>query len=119
VLVPVPLHRWRLLKRRYNQSALLVQGVAKAVGKPAMVDGLMRVRATPSQGFLKRPEREANVKGAFAVNPARVSAINGKTVLLVDDVFTTGATLNACTDALYKAGAAAVDVLAIARVPKD
>ncbi|MBU6234320.1 MAG: ComF family protein [Alphaproteobacteria bacterium] len=115
VLVPVPLHRFRLLRRRYNQSALLAQ----RLGRPVCVDALERIKRTVPQGSLSRKERDKNVRGAFRVNPARVGQIAGKTVLLVDDVFTTGATLNACADALYKAGAAAVDVLAIARVPKD
>lgn len=117
VLVPVPLHPRRLLKRRYNQSALLARGVAAACCKPCLVDGLKRIRPTPPQGSLDRKDRLENVKGAFAVRDA--SAVVGKTVLLIDDVFTTGATLNVCADTLYKAGAAAVDVLAIARVPKD
>lgn len=119
IIVPVPLHRWRLLRRRYNQSALLAAGVARASGRSVCVDGLLRCRATRPQGHLSRAEREANIKGAFAVNPRRKADIAGKTVLLMDDVFTTGATLNACADALYAAGAAHVDVLAIARVPKD
>lgn len=117
VLLPVPLHRFRLLKRRYNQSALLVRALAAATDKPALLDVLTRVKATPSQGRLTRKEREENMKGAFAVRD--VSRIQGKTVLLIDDVFTTGATLNACAQALYGAGAIAVDVLTIARVPKD
>lgn len=119
VLVPVPLSRWRLLKRRYNQSAILAQRLGAAAMRPVVVDALLRVRHTKPQGGLTRKEREANLKGALVANPSRMAAIAGKTVLLVDDVFTTGATLNACTDTLYKAGAAAVDVLTIARVPKD
>ena len=119
VMVPVPLHRWKLLKRRYNQSALLVCGVARAASKDFCLDGLLRIKATVPQGHLTRKEREANVKAAFAVSPDRVDAIKGKRVLLVDDVFTTGATLDACARELLSAGALNVDVLAIARVPKD
>ena len=117
VFVPVPLHRWRLLKRRYNQSALLAARLARQSGKAAAVDALVRVRATPPQGHLKRAERAANVRGAFRVRDAR--AIAGKRVLLVDDVMTTGATLNACAGALLDAGALSVDVLCVARVVRD
>lgn len=119
VIVPVPLNRWRLLKRRYNQSALLAQGLARASGRAASVDALLRVRRTPPQAYLTKAEREKNVKGAFAVNPKRMGHILGKNVLLLDDVLTTGATLNACATALLAAGAANVDVLTVARVPKD
>jgi ComF family protein len=119
VIIPVPLHRWRLLKRRYNQSALLARGLADAVLKPVCVDGLLRLKATPPQAKLTRPQREDNMRGAFCVNPKRRAHIQGKTVLLLDDVLTTGATLNACAEALYDAGALAVDIIAVARVPKD
>jgi ComF family protein len=117
VLIPVPLHRWRLLKRRYNQSALLAQALGKATGKPVLMHALRRVRATPPQGGLKRAERLSNVKNAFLV--ADAGAILDKAVVLVDDVFTTGATLDACARALLNAGAKSVDVLAVARVVKD
>lgn len=120
VIVPVPLHRWRLLKRRYNQSALLARALGRAAGKRSCVDGLLRIRPTKPQGKMpNREDRARNVKGVFKVNPARLDMVAGKTVLLIDDVLTTGATLNACADALYAAGAAAVDVLTIARVPRD
>ncbi|NBX66556.1 MAG: ComF family protein [Proteobacteria bacterium] len=119
VLVPVPLHRWRLLKRRYNQSALLVRALGAATGKVTVLDGLQRIRPTPTQGRLTRKEREENMKGAFAVRDGAKDAFLGKNIVLVDDVFTTGATLNACAKALYDAGALSVDALTIARVPKD
>lgn len=117
ILVPVPLHRWRLLGRRYNQSALLAKALAKRTGKPALLNALTKTKSTPPQGRLKRAEREANVKGAFLARNS--DAIKDKAVLLIDDVFTTGATLNACTQALFKAGAKSVDVLTIARVTKE
>lgn len=117
LIMPVPLHRWRLLKRRYNQSALLALALGKRAGKPVLVDTLRRIRATPPQGRLKKAERQDNVKNAFVVSD--VAAISGKTILLVDDVFTTGATLNACAQTLLNAGAASVDVLAVARVVRD
>jgi len=115
IIMPVPLHRWRFLKRRYNQSALLAMKIGKMAGKPVLADGLARVRATPPQASQKRDARIANVKNAFAVR----GDVKGKTILLIDDVMTTGATLNACTDALLKNGAVAVDVLCIARVVRD
>ena len=115
VILPVPLHRWRLLMRTYNQAALLANALGKLAGKPVAVDALTRIKPTPSQGGLDRTARRRNVGGAFAVKrPARVS---GKRVLLIDDVFTTGATVGACTKVLCDAGAANVDVLVLARVP--
>ncbi len=115
VMVPVPLHRWRLFFRTYNQAALLANALARLTGKPVMPDALQRVRATPSQGRLERAARRRNVARAFAVR--RASDLSGRRVLLIDDVLTTGATAGACAEALLKAGAAAVDVLVLARVP--
>ncbi|MGE3622297.1 MAG: ComF family protein [Bdellovibrionales bacterium] len=115
-VVPVPLHRWRLLKRRYNQSALLANELGRMAGKPVLVDALLRQRATPVQGHLKRDERAANVKGAFTVNPFCRSRLAGKAVVLVDDVLTTGATVNESARVLCKAGARSVNVLTLARV---
>ena len=115
VIVPVPLHRWRLLMRTYNQAALLANRVGKLTGKPVSADALARIKRTPSQGGLDRTARRRNVAKAFAVK--RLSAVVGQRVLLIDDVLTTGATANACAQALLKAGATAVDVLVLARVP--
>jgi ComF family protein len=115
VVVPVPLHRWRFLVRTYNQSALLANQLGKLTGKPVCVDALRRIRRTPTQGGLDRAQRRRNVAKAFAVGRPR--AVVGKRVLLVDDVLTTGATAEACTRALLKAGATHVDVLVLARVP--
>lgn len=113
-VVPVPLHRWRLLRRQYNQSALLAQAVAKATGKRYLATTLIRARATPSQAGLRRGARQRNVAGAFRVD--RPDAIAGRAVLLIDDVHTTGATLDACAGVLKRAGARRVDALTIARV---
>ena len=118
LLVPVPLHRWRLISRRYNQSALMVQTLAKDTGISCMLDALVRVRATPSQGHLNAKERFRNVKRAFAVHPQRANEIKGKTIILVDDVYTTGATVQECAQVLLKGGAAQVHVLTLARVVK-
>lgn len=116
VFVPVPLHRWRLLRRRYNQAALMAQSLGRACGKRSVLNGLLRTRSTPSQGHLKANERALNVKRAFSVNPKRRSELAGKNVVLVDDVYTTGSTVEECTKALLEAGAAKVYVLTLARV---
>lgn len=115
LLVPVPLHYWRFVKRRYNQAALLARTVAKHTGKPCLPDALRRTRPTASQTGLSKREREANMRGAFAVNPRHAEALKGRSILLIDDVYTTGATLNACTRALMGAGAAGVSALTLAR----
>jgi ComF family protein len=120
-LIPVPLHRWRFLKRRYNQSALLAAALGRAVNKPVYLDALVRTRATPPQGHKRARDRAKNVKNAFAVHPRHCKAkiLDGRRIVLVDDVFTTGATARECAKTLLGAGAAQVDVLAIARVKRD
>jgi ComF family protein len=115
-LVPVPLHRRRLFHRRYNQAALLAQEIGRLSGKPVLFDALQRVRATPAQGHLTRAERRKNVKGAFRLDPAQKAAIEGKTILLIDDVMTTGATINECARVLIDAGAKNAFALSLARV---
>ncbi len=117
LLVPVPLHRWRLFRRRYNQAALLAQALARISGRPVLPDALIRTRPTAALGGKGSGDRQAEVAGAFAVRPRRAERILGPWVLLVDDVMTSGATASACARALKMAGAAAVDVLAAARVP--
>jgi ComF family protein len=116
LIVPVPLHRWRLLLRRYNQAGLLAQALGRTVARPVVPDALVRRRRTPSQGGLGRTGRRRNVAGAFAVRASRARLVEGRRVLLVDDVHTTGATLGECARVLRRAGAAAVDVLTLARV---
>ncbi|MSO73543.1 MAG: ComF family protein [Alphaproteobacteria bacterium] len=115
LLVPVPLHRWRLFARRFNQSALLTRDLARRTGKPWSPAILWRRRATPSQASLPAAERRRNVRGAFAVPPRARDLIRGRRLLLIDDVLTTGSTANACAETLLKAGAGAVDVLTLAR----
>lgn len=116
IIVPVPLHRWRLLRRRYNQAGLLAQALGRAAGKDVMVDALVRTRATPSQGHLNAGQREKNVRHAFAPGRSAAARLSGKSVLLVDDVYTTGATLSECARVLLAAGAKDVLVLTLARV---
>jgi ComF family protein len=113
VLVPVPLHWTRLLARRYNQAAVLAHAIHAANGPPVGADWLVRRRRTPSQGKRGAQARERNVKGAFAVKPGR--AVEGRRILLIDDVFTTGATVGECARVLRRAGARHVDVLTLAR----
>jgi ComF family protein len=114
LLVPVPLHRLRLIQRRFNQSALLAHALADRSGVTCAPDALIRTRPTPSQGRLSRSARARNVQGAFRVR--RREEVNGRRILLVDDVLTTGATASACATTLLRAGAQAVDVLTLARV---
>lgn len=116
VLVPVPLHRLKLLQRRFNQAALLTAELSRLTGKPQAPLALVRKRRTARQLGLTREERKLNVRNAFAVPPRWRPRIEGRTVLLVDDVITTGATITAATRALQSAGAAHVDVLALALV---
>ena len=116
ILVPVPLNRWRLLTRRYNQAALLAREMARLSGVVCVPDLLVRRRRTPSQGGLGRAERVRNVRGAFAVRGRHRSLPADRRIVLVDDVLTTGATAEACTRVLLAAGAASVDILALARV---
>ncbi|WP_366555033.1 ComF family protein [Aquibaculum sediminis] len=116
LLAPVPLHPRRLFDRRYNQSALLAQALGRRSNREVVPDLLLRRRNTPSQGHLSLAQRRRNVAGAFAVHPRHRAQLDGRHVLLIDDVYTTGATLGACTRALYRADARAVDVLTLARV---
>ena len=119
LLVPVPLHRWRLATRRYNQAALLAHGLARRTGLPCDPMALERVRATASSGHLGRAARRRNLAGSIRLAATGAAAVAGRRVLLVDDVLTTGATAEACARALLGGGATAVDVLTLARVVPD
>lgn len=116
LIVPVPLHAFRLWRRRFNQAALLARHVSRHSGTLWRADVLLRVRATPSQVRLSRAERHRNMAGAFAVPELARALVQDRRILLVDDVLTTGATLDACARVLRRAGAAGVDVLTFARV---
>src|SRR4051812_765140 len=112
VIVPVPLYRWRLWARRYNQSAIVAQRLSQLSGKRFDPFALIRTRSTPSQGQMPSAEaRFRNVRGAFKVPSGGIPSIVGRRVLLVDDVLTTGATIQACARALKRAGAEKVLVL--------
>jgi len=115
-LVPVPLHWRRLWQRRFNQSALLAAAVSNASGVPVVASALKRAKPTAQQVGLSRTERAANVQGAFRVPVDARTVVVGRRLILVDDVLTSGATLDGCARTLLRAGAANVDVLVFARV---
>jgi predicted amidophosphoribosyltransferase len=119
VLVPVPLHWTRLVKRRYNQSALLARAVGKIMDQPVCVDALLRPKRTKLLDGHTRDARFATLADAITANPRRAGQIAGRNVLLVDDVMTSGATLAASTEALCIAGAANVSIVTLARAVKD
>jgi ComF family protein len=114
LLVPVPLHRWRLWRRGYNQAMLIAAALGRAGGVPVAGDALVRTRPTvPLRGMGSR-QRRAAVRGAFAIRAD--AAVRGRAVVLVDDVYTSGATADACTRVLLRAGARSVTILCWARV---
>jgi ComF family protein len=115
-LVPVPLHWRRNWARRFNQSAMLAAAVSAESGVPVVADVLKRVKATAQQVGLSRSERAANIQGAFRVPKEHKAAVVGRRLIVVDDVLTSGATVEGCARALLRAGAANVDVLVFARV---
>lgn len=115
MMMPVPLHRVRLIRRRYNQAALLAKAISKQSKVPLLVDGMVRVRRTTPQTGLSRRQRKVNVRGAFQLSEQALQAVQKKRIVLIDDVMTTGATLEACAILLKKAGAAEVRVLTLAR----
>ena len=115
MFIPVPLHPWRLIKRRYNQAAIIADALAKHMNRPCYKAVLKRVRYTRSQGHMSRSEREENMKNAFAVPDKKCALIDGKSVVLVDDVHTTGATVRSCAKILLESGASSVHIITIAR----
>ena len=115
-IAPVPLHPFRLLRRRYNQAAEIARPLAAMTGSPYLPDALVRRRATATQGGKSGSGRRRNVAGAFEVPSSRAKQVAGLRILLVDDVLTTGATAEGCARALKAAGAARVDLAVVARV---
>lgn len=116
LLVPVPLHRWRLWWRGFNQAAVLAQHLAKRTHLPMAIDALVRTRSTGSMRGRGRVARARQVSGAFALTPRGRDEIDGRQIILIDDVFTTGATAATCAKALLAGGARQVSVIAFARV---
>lgn len=119
LIAPVPLHWQRMIKRRYNQSALLAKALSGRVDRPWCPDLLQRFRRTRSLDGMGREDRIATVDKAIRVHPRRRHRLIGRPVLLVDDVMTSGATLAACTRACLEAGSGPVNVVTLARVSKD
>jgi ComF family protein len=119
LLVPVPLHRWRIWSRGFNQAALIAQALSRASGVPTDLTALTRIKPTPVLRGLGARARARAVAGAFRVDPVARDRLRGKVVVLVDDVHTSGATSDGCTRALLRAGAASVTVLCWARVIGD
>jgi ComF family protein len=116
VLAPVPLHRWRIWKRGYNQAALVAAALGRRTGLEVELELLERSKATPPLKGMGRRDRAEAVRGAFRVAQRQKEGLRGRHVLLVDDVFTSGATAGACAKALKRAGAARVDIICWARV---
>jgi ComF family protein len=116
VLIPVPLHLSRFVERRYNQSAELARHVARRIGTVCGADLVRRARRTRQQVGLSATARERNVAGAFSAHAAILDRLAGRSVVLIDDVYTTGSTLKALTRCLQRAGVRDIDVLSFARV---
>lgn len=116
LVVPVPLHRWRLWSRGFNQAALLARFIGRSTGHAVLPDGLVRPKRTPSLGKLNRRARARTLRGAITIAAQHRERIKGAQVLLVDDVVTSGATTDACLRALLRCGAATVRIACFARV---
>ncbi|MET3856353.1 ComF family protein [Rhizobium sp. OAE497] len=118
-IIPVPLHRSRMVSRKFNQAAELARHLGRVSGKPLLPATLLRVKRTEQQVGLGARAREENVRGAFAIARGRENDVFGKRIVLVDDVYTTGATVAAATRVLRKAGASDITVLTFARALQE
>jgi ComF family protein len=120
IICPVPLHLKRLVKRRYNQADIIARDIIKHYPHKSYAPNLLvRTRNTESQGHKKATDRQKNIRNAFDLNPKAVKGIEGKNILIIDDVYTTGATLNECSKTLLNNGAQSVNTLTLAKVVKD
>jgi len=119
LLAPVPLHRWRIWRRGYNQAGLIASALARRAGLEARLDLIERIKATPPLKGMSPKERREAVRGAFRIAPRRKPELKGRTVVLVDDVYTSGATADGCARILKRAGAARVELLCWARVVRS
>ncbi len=118
IITPVPLHPLRLLKRRYNQSGIIAQHLSQSTGVPIIFDLIRRTKNTQIQGYLPRKERKKNIKNAFKITDKKQTIIKNKNIVLIDDVYTTGATVTECTKVLLQSGAANVHILTLARTTR-
>jgi ComF family protein len=116
ILAPVPLHRWRIWRRGYNQSALIASALARRAGREARLGLIERIKPTPPLRGMGPRERRLAVRGAFRIGAGHKEALKGRAIVLIDDVYTSGATANACARILKRGGAARVDILCWARV---
>lgn len=119
LIVPVPLHRWRLWSRGFNQSALIAKALGRKLGLPVDVEALKRIKRTPPLRGLNPTQRERTLRGAFHIDKTDYPRLQDKTVILIDDVYTSGATARGCARMLKRAGAASVHLLCWARVIRD
>jgi len=119
LLIPVPLHRWRLWHRGFNQSAIIAREIGRITGFPVDALLLKRIRATRSLRDMNARQREREVRKAFALDPTRADKLAARRIILIDDIHTSGATARACTDMLLRGGCVSVDLLCWARVTKD
>jgi ComF family protein len=119
IIVPVPLHRWRIWSRGFNQAALIARHVGKLSGLPVELDLLRRIRNTPPFHALGKSERARIVRGAFALAPSAKAKLVGRTAVLIDDIWTTGATATACARLLRQGGAERVEILCWTRVSQS
>jgi len=116
ICIPVPLHRFRLWQRGFNQSALLAREISKLTSSKLLIDGLVRHKSTPPLGGQGKKQRKRTLAGAIKINPASSARLHGAQILLVDDVLTSGATTDACISALKQAGVGKVRIACFARV---